>query len=275
MKAALVLFTLGLATAAPAANLPARYIVEAKPLKGLVAGSIVTARLYGDRACENLVASRDLRIDDIDLEKVKPVVPRGANRVVPLAAMRLLLDPGTATGDLFLRLTSPIRGTIIPHGGDCQAQQPVTAGETGSQGPQGPAGPAGPMGPPGEQGPTGPQGPAGPPGPQGPAGSSGPAGPQGAQGNQGPRGNTGVLEVTNAYTITFNYGGFAVVPMQPAATHVCFLTEIRVPDDDDEDDATHCHVRIASNNYWELAGSTSQDDGNIGDCICSARCIRM
>ena len=60
------------------------------------------------------------------------------------------------------------------------------------------------------------------------------------------------------------------VNMTPTANSFCFLTESRVPDDNDEDDSSHCHVRV-SGTVWQLFAHTSADEA--GDRVCSARCV--
>jgi len=274
LKSILLGLALAAASTAGASNLPVRYLVEMKPLTGLVAGSIVTTELYSDPACTNLIGTTDTPIEDIQIEKLKPFTPKGANKPVPLLVLRLNADASGATADVFARLTTTIDGTIVAHGGDCQVQNPRSAGAQGPQGPDGPQGPTGPQGPQGPQGPAGFAGPQGPTGAQGPIGAQGAQGATGAQGAQGPRGARGPMNVSGAYQVTaIGENACANTPMNSFSTHICFLTEVRVPDDNDEDDATHCWIGQAMNGAWELWGCTSSDEA--GNAMCKARCIQL
>jgi hypothetical protein len=58
------------------------------------------------------------------------------------------------------------------------------------------------------------------------------------------------------------------------ARSVCFLVEVQVPDDNDEDDTTHCRI-VSIGGVWLVQAWGNGDDSAppIGDVVCSARCL--
>lgn len=273
MIASLMTVPLWVATdTATAVVIPATYVVEQKPLKEAAAGTTITAELFSDSACATLVGSTGpIEIENVELlERVKNFGPKGAPRKAKYARMRFLFDAVPPSGDLYVKATSPVIGAIVPYGGDCQAQQSHIFGAQGPAGLPGPAGPQGPEGPSGAQGLAGPTGSQGPQGPAGPVGTAGPPGPTGPQGAAGAAGMTAINSLTDDFEVSAigeNNNHFRTLPGQRA----CFLTRVRMGDDNSEDDATHARVRFDGTNT-ELMVWTHSDEA--GPAIVRTRCLQ-
>jgi microcystin-dependent protein len=130
------LVTLGvallLARGAAAAILPTSFVVGERAMKkALSAGDLVTAELFDDAACTSLVGSQTLPIEDVEVrERVKPYKVKGAP-TKPVNTVRLYFTfdlSALPTGDLSLRVTSPVAGAVVGIPGDCQPQEPLDGG---------------------------------------------------------------------------------------------------------------------------------------------------
>lgn len=146
-QAAALAITFLAPNAAAAAELPAGYLVEEKPLKAAVAGTPLSFELYSDNTCTTLVDSVAVDVEDVTiLSRLKQMTPQGDTKLPNTVELRTTLagvTPGTAT---YLKVTDA-GGAVVPVGGACQAQ----AGG-GAAGPTGATGATGPTGPDGEPG---------------------------------------------------------------------------------------------------------------------------
>jgi len=116
--------------AASAADLPARYTVEEKPLKAAIAGTNLTFQLYSDPLCTASVFSTAIAIENVDLlGRIKPFNPKNAPKKKNTVELRATLTAVPATPSLYLKVT----GTgVTPIGGACQSQASGLAGGGGS-----------------------------------------------------------------------------------------------------------------------------------------------
>lgn len=109
-------------TFAAAADLPVRYTVDDKVLKGAVAGTNLTFQLYGDAACSgSVVHSQSVAVESVNVvSRLKRFKAPGSPTPPPKTAeLAQTLTGVTASGNLFLQVT----GTgVTPVGGACQAQ---------------------------------------------------------------------------------------------------------------------------------------------------------
>jgi hypothetical protein len=90
---------------------------------------------------------------------------------------------------------------------------------------------------------------------------------------------TGALALTNQhlsgeYTVTARGEGATETrtDLYSISNSFCFLTRVRVGDDNDEDDVTLCEISAGTTN-WELGVWTNSDEA--GDATCTARCFRF
>jgi hypothetical protein len=115
---------------AQAADLPARYTVEEKPLKAALAGTNLTFNLYSDPLCTTLVSTATIAIENVDLiGRIKPFNPKNAVKKKNTAELRATLTSVPPTPSLYLTVT----GTgIAPIGGVCQVQASGLSGPPGS-----------------------------------------------------------------------------------------------------------------------------------------------
>jgi hypothetical protein len=108
----------GVATTASADDVAVSYLVDEKALKAAVAGTEVTFSLYADLACAVLLDAVPVNVEDLVIERVKLLRPKGAAKPPRVARLgATLLD--VPAGGRHLTVT----GTgIVPIGGACQAQ---------------------------------------------------------------------------------------------------------------------------------------------------------
>jgi len=105
---------------ASAADLPARYTVEEKPLKAAVATTNLTFQLYSDALCTTSVYSTTIAIENVDLHgRIKPFNPKNAVTKKNTVEMRATLTSVPAAPSLYLQVTGM---GVTPIGGACQVQ---------------------------------------------------------------------------------------------------------------------------------------------------------
>lgn len=116
--------------AAAAADLPARYTVEEKPLKAAIAGTNLTFKLYSDPLCTASVYTTSVAIENVDLiGKVKPFNPKNAVKKKNSVELRATLAAVPALPSLYLQVT----GTgVTAIGGACQVQASGLSGPAAS-----------------------------------------------------------------------------------------------------------------------------------------------
>ena len=105
---------------AAAADLPARYTAEEKPLKAAIAGTNLTFKLYSDPLCTSLVYTNTLAIENVDLiGRIKPFNPKNAVKKKNSVELRATLTAVPPTASLYLQVTGI---GVTPIGGACQSQ---------------------------------------------------------------------------------------------------------------------------------------------------------
>jgi len=253
--------------------IPTTYVVEQIPLKTAAAGTTLTADLFSDPACTSFLASTGaINVENVELiERIKSINPKSAPRDPKYARMRFLFDAAVSASDLYVKVTSPVAGAIVPFPGDCQAQMSLATGQPGPQGNPGPQGAQGPQGPAGISGPAGPQGPIGFTGPQGPVGPAGPTGATGPQGPAGAQGKTAVNSLAGFVQATAIGEGVENI-VNAGSSPACFFTHLRVGDDNNEDDATFLGVYYDGSVSKFHAWTTSDE---AGAAIAGGRCFNL
>lgn len=79
------------------------------------------------------------------------------------------------------------------------------------------------------------------------------------------------FSLTDNYTAqTIGENNSVTVNMTSTTNSFCFLTNVRSPDDNDEDDITQCAVTV-SGSTWQLYAYTTSDEA--GNTDCQARCF--
>jgi hypothetical protein len=121
MIRALALASLVLAAAAPtrAADVPVQYVVDQKALKLAVAGTVLEFELHLDAACTFAIDSVELPVEDVMIERIALVRPKGAPKAAKAARITATLAGVPPSGPTFLRV---VGAGIQAVGGPCQAQ---------------------------------------------------------------------------------------------------------------------------------------------------------
>jgi hypothetical protein len=90
-----------------------------RDIKRVPTGTELSLIVYTDAACTESYVSETVAIEDVDVELVKPIAPKGAPRGVNYA--RLSWEFGVSFGmvPVYLKLTAP---GVVPLGTDCQVQ---------------------------------------------------------------------------------------------------------------------------------------------------------
>lgn len=113
-------------------DLPIRYDVAAKPLKtGAPAGTLLTIAVHATPDCSDTpLIDGDFPIEDLQIEAVKLLAPKGAAKPPKTARLRTVIPGVPVPENMFVRVTG---SGVVPVGGDCQPQE-ATSGEANTCG---------------------------------------------------------------------------------------------------------------------------------------------
>ena len=110
-----------------ATDLPVSYLVQQKPLKVAVAGTVLTFGLYSDSACTKLVQSVPVNVEDVTiLSKLAQVTPKRDKKLPSAVEIRMTLKGVTPSASVYLKVLSSI-GAIVPLVDSCQVQASTSA----------------------------------------------------------------------------------------------------------------------------------------------------
>jgi hypothetical protein len=124
LRCIFVCVTLAVVAVAPALadDVPVQYLVDQKPLKEAVAGTQLSFSLYADSACSDLLSTAGRVVEDLVIERLALVRPKGAPKSPKVARISTFLTGVDPEGTMYLQVT----GTgITPIGPACQPQVAV------------------------------------------------------------------------------------------------------------------------------------------------------
>jgi hypothetical protein len=125
-----VAFSLVTAVPVRADDVPVQYLVDQKELKAAIAGTELTFSLYADSACSDLLATANLPVESLVIERLALVRPKGAPKPPKAARLATTLTGVDPEGTMYLQVT----GTgIAPVGPACQSQLAVPADYAASE----------------------------------------------------------------------------------------------------------------------------------------------